>query len=96
MERTFSDAQRVALGKVVARSWSDEVYKSKLLGDPRSALAEAGIDLPEGVAVTVTERKADELHIVLPPNPGEVEGALGDDELRAVAGGFCSCCWNNT
>lgn len=90
----LSEKQRVRIAKAVARSWSDEAYKAKLLNDPRGALAEVGVEVPDDVTVNVTEQKSDEFNLVLPPNPGLQEGPVSDDQLQAVAGGFCSCCWD--
>ena len=84
------DAQRAAYGKVIARAWSDDAYKGRLLDDPRTTLSEAGIQVPEDVEVSVTEQKAGELNLVLPPKPAE--GEVSDEMLQSVAGGFCSCC----
>jgi hypothetical protein len=39
--------------KIMALSWVDEDYKSRLLNDPRSVLAEAGIATPEGARISV-------------------------------------------
>ena len=89
MEQT-PDAQRAAFGKVIAQAWSDDTYKAKLLGNPRTALAEAGIEVPADIDITVTEQKPGEMHLVLPPRPDE--GEVSDEMLQTVAGGFCSCC----
>ena len=89
---------RKALGKVIARSWDDAGYKARLLSDPRAALAEAGVDVPGGMEITVSEQQPGALHLTLPPRP-EDEGVLDEEALEAVSGGHCSCttlpcaCW---
>ena len=90
----FNPSQNAAFGKVIAKSWSDEAYKEKLLSDPRSALADVGVDLPEGVEITIAEQTADNVHIVLPPKPEG--GALSAEALQSVSGGFCSCCCSSS
>ena len=89
MERT-AEARRALLGKVIARAWDDENYKARLMNEPRAVLAEAGLDVPSGVEITVSEQKPGTFHLALPPKP-EREGALDDTALEAVAGGTCAC-----
>ena len=84
------DAQQVAYGKVIARSWDDDAYKSKLLNDPRTVLADAGINVPADVDITITEQLPGQMNLVLPAKP--VEGEISDEALQTVAGGFTSCC----
>ena len=81
-------AMRASYGKVVAKAWSDEGFKSKLLTNPGAALAEAGIDVPAGVTVNVVENTSNTMHLVLPQRP---EGELSDEVLDKVAGGGSQC-----
>src|SRR3954447_1055148 len=73
-------------GQVVARAWTDEAYKQRLLSDPAAVLAEQGLGVPAGVAVQVHEATAGVMHVVLPPPPSD---KLDLDQLDQVAGGFC-------
>ena len=41
--------------QVVARAWCDEAFMKRLLSDPRSVLAEHGMEVPEGMEVKVEE-----------------------------------------
>ena len=78
--------------KAIARAWTDTDYKAKLLNDSRAALAEMGIDLPDGTTVSVSESTSEHLNLVLPPAP---EGEISDEALQTAHGGYCSisCCW---
>ncbi len=76
-----------AYGKIVAKAWSDEAFKAKLLADPAAALKESGIDVPKGVEVRVVENTASVFHFILPPSPAE---ELTDEDLDKVAGGGCT------
>ena len=59
--------------QIVERSWANEEFKQAVIEDPRKVLAEAGIELPAGLDVTVVENRANHIHLVLPPKPGQVE-----------------------
>jgi hypothetical protein len=78
-------AWRASYGKVVAKAWVDAAYKAKLLADPASVLAEAGVEVPAGVTVKVVEDTSDTVHLILPPAPPEDE--LTDEALDKVAAG---------
>jgi Nitrile hydratase, alpha chain len=69
-------------GQVVARAWSDEDFKRRLLADPRAVLAEHGIDVPDDVEVRVVEDTPRVRHFTLPPSPA---GELADEELVGTA-----------
>jgi hypothetical protein len=71
-------------GQLVARSWSDDAFKQRLLAEPGPALAEQGIELPPGIEVRVHENSPRLVHLTLPPAPAE---ELSDEQLDAVAGG---------
>ncbi len=78
------DDTRQDYAKVVARAWSDDAFKAQLLGDPATALKEAGVAVPDGVEVKVVENTEAVFHLVLPPRPDE---ELSDETLDKVAGG---------
>jgi hypothetical protein len=80
-----------AFGKVIANAWSDGDYKARLVNDPKSVLAEAGIELEDGVDVTVVEDTATSRHLVIPAAPAE--GELSEDALEQVAGGTTKVTW---
>ena len=80
---------RVQYGKLVAKAWSDDAFKAKLLSDPVAAFAEAGVPIPAGKTVKVVENTEVNLYLVLPPAPEE---ELTEEALEQVAGGLtCSC-----
>jgi Nitrile hydratase, alpha chain len=74
----------MSISKVVARAWVDPAYKAKLLSDPHSALAEAGVDVPAGIRLKVVEDTADTRHVVLPVAPSGAS-ELTEEELGKVA-----------
>ncbi len=72
--------------KAIARAWTDADYKAKFLSDPHAALADAGVETPEGTTIKVMENTADTLHVVLPVAPTET-GSVSMEDLEKVAGG---------
>lgn len=69
----------------MARAWSDEAFKQRLLADPAAVLAEQGIAVPPGVEVRMHENTATVFHLTLPPAPSD---ELSDEQLDGVAGGL--------
>jgi hypothetical protein len=72
-------------GQAVARAWSDEAFKRRLLAEPGAVLREQGMDVPSGVEVRVVENTARVAHLVLPARPAE--GELSEAQLERAAGG---------
>lgn len=83
-------SQENPLAKVIAQAWSDEAFKQRLLSDPASVFAEAGIDVPAGVELRTVEDTDDVRYFVLPQAPAE--GEISEDELGNVAGGWQIYC----
>ncbi len=76
--------------QLIARAWEDDEFRAALLNDPQAAVAQAGLELPEGVALEVVEETPDVHVLVLPPNPNVDEMddvALSEEDLEMVAGG---------
>jgi hypothetical protein len=80
--------------RLIERSLQDDVFKQRLLADPRAAVEEElGTPLPEDVRVMAVEETQDTIYLVLPfRSTGAQEASeLSDRELETVAGG-----WNAT
>jgi hypothetical protein len=71
--------------RVITRCWDDEAFKDRLLADPAATLAEAGVEVPEGVTVRVVVESATERALVVPLPP---ERELADAELAGIHGGW--------
>jgi hypothetical protein len=88
--RKMLEEQAKKMGSVVAKCWSDEGFKKKLLADPAATLKAEGVkfELPAGMTLKAVENTDKVHHIVLPPKPTE----LSDEQLEVAAGG-ASACW---
>ncbi len=74
----------MTIAKAIARAWRDAGYRERLNGDPRAALAEAGVEIPAGVTVKVLSDTQDTVHLVLPVHPGK---DLSPEALEKIAAG---------
>ncbi len=73
--------------QVVAKAWTDEKFKEKLLKNPEKTLAEIGIVLPAGQKIEIHAGSERVMHLVLPQKP---QGNLSEQELAKIAGGGCA------
>ena len=82
------------LGQVVARAWTDEAFKRRLLAEPATVLKEQGLEVPAGLEVRVVEDTERLQHLVLPARPAE--GEVSEEQLSQAAGGSgCACTCQN-
>jgi len=86
-----SNNESAAMGKVIAKAWSDDSYKARLVADPKAVLGEAGITVENGAELRAVEDTADLRHFVIPAPPAE--GELSEDALEQVAGGTTKVTW---
>lgn len=77
------------IGKLVAKAWSDDGFKARLVSDTKAVLKECGIEMPEGIEVKVVENTDKVKHFIIPPRPDDDE--LSDEALQNVAGGAGGC-----
>lgn len=92
-------SQQEIWARVILRTWEDGDYRSRLLDDPTAVLREAGLEIPDGVRVTVLEDTPTSRHASTPWRPGDGEAVvvlplppaefeqLSDESLQAVSGG---------
>lgn len=64
---------------VIAKAWTDDQYKRRLIDDPNAVLQSAGLPLPQGVHFVVVENEPDRVHLVLPAKPS---GDVSIEELH--------------
>lgn len=82
------EIQSKKMNQVIAKCWSDESFKIKLLADPAAILKAEGVTVPDGVSVSALENTDKVLHLVIPAKPTD----LSDDDLDNVAGGATFSC----
>ena len=81
-----------AYGKLVAKAWSDDEFKAKLLADPMKVFKENSMEVPAGIEVRIVENTTGVMHFILPPEPSD---ELKDEQLAGASGGICEilqCC----
>ena len=71
--------------KLIAKAWSDESFKERLLSDSRAVLEAEGISVPPGVNVKVVEQTDTQFFMVIPKKPEGGDLMLAD--VRNAA--FC-------
>ena len=74
--------------KIIAKCWSDEPFKQRLLADPAATLQAEGVSIPAGVSVNAVANSDRVLHLVIPARPTE----LSDEDLDKVAAGDVDSC----
>ena len=76
-----------AMGKLIAQAWQDPSFVQKLKANPHAVLESFGLDIPTTAKLDVIVSQPNDFYIVLPP---QLEQALSDEHLAAVAGGGSS------
>jgi nitrile hydratase alpha subunit len=86
MAREMTNEERAKrMGQLIAKAWTDDSFKRRLLADPALALEAEGFDVSPGVDVRVVENTDKVYYLVLPAKPS---GELSDEDLENVAGGW--------
>jgi hypothetical protein len=75
--------------KLIAKAWSDESFKERLLTNSRAVLEAEGFSVPPGVDVKVLAQTDTQLFMVIPIKPEGVAAELLDE--RAAAWGCLGC-----
>ena len=65
------EEQSKKFAKLIAKAWSDEAFKERLLTDSRAVLEAEGISVPPGVDIKVVEQTDTQFFMVIPPKATE-------------------------
>jgi Nitrile hydratase, alpha chain len=63
------EEQMRIIENIVARAWTDDIFKCRLVSDPAGVLKAEGVRIPQGVEVRILEDTDNVLHVVLPMKP---------------------------
>ena len=75
--------------RLLRRSMADEEFRRLLIDNPKSAIArELGVDVPDGIHVTVLRETADHIFVVVPWSAGgsDEPGLSGIERLVSGIG----------
>jgi len=88
MIQEYLDQRQKLDRKVVERAMQDAEFRTKLVADPRAAIAsEFGYTVPANTEVRVVEETAGTHYVVVPAAQLQADGELNEEALEAVAGG---------
>ena len=76
-----------ALSNLFAACWKNDALKARFMTDPKSVLAEHGINVPADMDVNVVENSDTCMNLTLPSAP-RPKSELSNRELEQVAGGL--------
>src|SRR5690349_14313704 len=62
--------------QIIAKAWSDESFKDRLITDPHEVLKEHGIAAPAGTQIKVIQDTDDTKHFILPSKPAGTQEGL--------------------
>ena len=68
--------------KVIAKAWSDPIFKEKLLKNPQQILKEFDIIAPACAQIKIIEESDGVFQLILPKKPSS---ALSEEELHKIA-----------
>ena len=107
MIQQVSVSQERLWDQIVAKAWSDEDFKQRVLSVPELVFAEHGLELPEGTGVMVHDEDVDATtqhdtgtvrHFFLPASPdgdlieAELVGTGIPDDSTVAYCGYCGRC----
>lgn len=84
----------MTVAKAIARSWTDDAFKKKLLTDTHAALSEVGVEIPKGLTVKAVENTANTQYLVLPAPPAHPGDASMDELARWLRGNDAAGTYN--
>lgn len=64
--------------EIIAKAWTDDSFKARLLKEPKAVMKEQGITLEPGMKYCIHENSISETHLVLPLKPSEESNDLSN------------------
>lgn len=78
----MSDSDR-KYAEIIARAWTDPNFSSLLKSDPRRALGEVGMTVPDDIELRVLIDDGSKVHLVIPLRPND----MTDEEIAIAVSG---------
>ncbi|WP_372570532.1 nitrile hydratase subunit alpha [Ruegeria jejuensis] len=90
MNKEIDMIKPISKSDLLNRVWTDEAYRARLQDDPHAALAEVGVQFPNGVQIRLVKDcdRVRYLHIPTPPQQSEIS----DRDLLDARGGTTPIC----
>ncbi|MFI5334156.1 MAG: NHLP leader peptide family RiPP precursor [Chlamydiales bacterium] len=79
-----------ARAKIIEKVWKDPEFKKRFMQNPKAALKEMGIQVPDNIQLNVVEEKKNSYTFVIPFSNGAVREELSEKDLMKVAAGASS------
>ena len=70
--------------QLVAKAWSDEKLRERLISDPKAVMEENGLPTPPGIDVRVVENTENVIYLPLAAKPSQAE--LSEEDLSLAVG----------
>jgi len=90
------EEQGKKIGQVIAKAWSDALFKERLLKNTKAVLQEEGVELPPGVEFRAIEDTDTLVHFIIPARPPGV--GVGNPWPVGKSAMGCNCwqgeAWN--
>ena len=77
------EEQGKKISQLIAKCWTDEGFKQKVLADPAATLRAEGLELPADLSYVAHENTDEVFHLIIPAKPTE----LSDEDLDQAVGG---------
>lgn len=71
------------------KAWSDTVFKERLIEEPKTVLAEEGIETPNVMSIEVVENTAEKIFLTLPLAP--LHNILTDEDIEGLFSSAICC-----
>ena len=84
MDSKLNEATQKKWSLIVDKAFKDEKFRKRLLSNPSKVLKEEGLNLPEGIDISVLEDTKNKKYLILPEKP---QSHLTDEQLRKIAAG---------
>ena len=83
-KETKAQEQGRIMGQVIAKAWTDDVFKQRLLKNATAVLKEEGIEVPLGLEVKAVVNTDKDFYLVVPQRPGKLTDKQIEEAAKAM------------